>query len=36
MDPIALSGLALFIAPSTGYAFARDSNRRTAEVMAYG
>jgi RNA polymerase sigma-70 factor (ECF subfamily) len=36
MDPIFLSGLALFVAPSTGYAFGCDSNRRATEVMAYG
>lgn len=36
MDPVVLSGLALFVAPSTGYAFRCDPNRRTTEVMAYG
>src|SRR5437588_1852834 len=36
MDPIFLSGLALFVAPSTGYAFGCDPNRRTTEVMTYG
>ena len=36
MDPILLSGLALFVAPSGGYAFGCDSKRRTTEIMAYG
>jgi RNA polymerase sigma-70 factor (ECF subfamily) len=35
MDPVALTGFALFAAAPAGYPFERESNRRATEVTAY-